>query len=280
MPNTLFLIVFAGCAIWGFANVLWRTRKIRAPQRYAGALFSWAEPTGSSFRDDLPTWIAINIHRGTAILLGLVGLLILVFRPAESFALPQEPPALSFLLGPLLVGLVALIGFFWGFMVGGPLAGAMSGDRHYAVSEAGMLAHGRLTPWEALTHLSVDHGRGAIRLWSASMPGTIAFSLHPPAEGWDALLAVLKAHLPERDEPMQMRWRERYGFALRMAWLCAPYIVAGLVLLLLPAAGALMLLAVLMWIFIALGSSFIMRRVYGGKDRPAAMESRDVNQEP
>ncbi len=271
MPNTLFLFVFGGCAIWGFVNVLWRTRQVRAPHPYAGTLYTWSEPAGSSIRDDFPTWLAINIHRGTSILLGFVALLVLIFRPAEDFALPQAPLPVSFLIGPLLVGLVALIGFFWGFMVGGPLADAMGGERHYAVSDQGVLAHGKVWPWDAATHLSVNRERGAIRVWSASLPGTIAFSFHPPADGWDSLLAVLRSHLPERDGPGQRT--ERYGFALRMAVLCAPFLAAALIIVyLLPAAGALMALALLMWAVLSLGSSFIMRRIYGGKSRPAAVE--------
>ncbi len=270
MPNTLYLIVFGGCALWGFINVMWQTRKIRAPRRYAGELFSWTEPAGSSFRDDFPAWIAINIHRGTTILLGFEALLILFFRPAESLALPRAPLALSFLLGPLLVGLVALIGVFWGFMVGGPLADAIGGDRHYAVSDEGVLAHGHLWPWEAATHFTVDRERGAIRVWSASLPGTLAFSFHPPAEGWAPLLAVLRAHLPERDELALAR--ERYGFTLRMAMLCAPFLAAGIILFWLPAIVALLALALLMWLILALGSSFIMRRIYGGKSRAAPLE--------
>ncbi len=270
MPNTLFLVVFAVTALYGFIMVLRRTRQLRGPVRYKDFLYEWAERPGTSFREDFPTWIAINIHRGTAILLGLVGLLMLIFHPLYSPPSPDWPPAAAFLFGPLLVGIVALLGVFFGFMVGGPFAEAIGGDRHYAVSEAGVLALGQLSPWDAFSDLSLAREQGAVRIWSASLPGTIAFSLHPPAEGWDSLLRVLQAHLPTREEPL--RGAERYGFALRMALLCAPFCAAGLILAWMPSAAALMALAVLLWLLLSLGSTLIMRWVYGRKNRPAALE--------
>lgn len=272
IQNTLFLVVFGACAIFGCISVMRSTRRIRQPHRYAGALIEWAERPGSSFREDFPTWLAINTHRGTSILLGLVALFLMITRPVESLSPPSWPLLARVLLDPLLVGVVALMGFLWGFMVGGPLAEATGGDRHYAVSDAGVLALGRLMPWDAVAQMSVDQERGALYLWSASLPGTVAYSFHPPAEQRPALLRVLQTHLQAGGAPA--RSQDRYRFALRMALLCAPFIVAAAILAWMPlTAPALFACAVLIWLLLALGSSLIMRWVYGNRGRPAALIS-------
>lgn len=270
--NSLFVVVFGGCALYGFVTVVSQTRKIRARRPYEGVLFEWAEPPGTSFREDFPTWLAINIHRGTVILLGLAALLMLIFQRIDGIAPANWPPVTAFLYGPVLLGVVAMNGFFFGFMTGGPLADRMGRNRHYAVSEAGVLAVGRLEPWDMLSHITLDRERGAVRIWSRSLPGTIAFAFHPPAERWNTLLGVLQAHLPVREEPSGA---QRYGLALRMALLCAPFVAAGIFLCWLPSAGALMTLAALMglvvlvWLLLMLGSTLIMRWVYGGKGKAA-----------
>ena len=270
MQNMLFLLIFGVCALLGFFLVMRSTRQYRRPRHYKDVLVAWAEPPGTGFREDLPTWIAINLHRGTVILLGLVALWLLLSQPVQSLARPDWPLALQFLLDPLLTGLVGVIGFFWGFIVGGLLAEVTGGDRHYALSETGVLAGGRLWPWELFTHLSMDGERGAIHLWSAPLPGTIAFSFHPPTETRPALLSALQAHVRMHGAPAQKV--QRYGFPLRMVFLCAPFVAAGLFLAWMPSAPALMALAALMWLVLALGSRFILRWVYGGQGRPAPVE--------
>ncbi len=270
IPNMLFLIIFGICALWGFFLVLRSTRQYRMPRQYKDALVAWAEPPGTGFREDLPTWIAINMHRGTVILLGLVGLWLLLSQPVGSLGRPDWPLAIRYLLDPLPGSLVAVIGFFWGFIVGGLPAEIKGGDRHYALSEAGVLTGGRLCPWELFTHLSIGGERDAIHLWSAPLPGTIAFSFHPPAETRPAVLSTVQAHLRMGGAPAQKV--ERYGFPLRMVLLCAPFVAAGLLLAWMPSAPALMALAALMWLVLALGGKFILGWVYGGQGRPAPVD--------
>ncbi len=269
MGKLIYLIFYAVFFVVGFYLMVKRTRELRAPRQYKDASFSWAEPHRSDLEDDVPTWTAINTHRLASILLGLVTLLILLTRPSEAFTLDFLPPPFAWLSDSMLVGFAALNGYFLGYVLGGPVAEVVAGDHHYALSAAGILASGYLFPWDTFSHITMDDLRGGVHLWSASMPGTAAFVFRPPsAEESRALFADLRDHLPQGEPPAD--FASKFGFALRMALLCAPFVLVGILLYLTPAGVSLLALCALLFVLLPVGGSFIMRSVYGGKARPIA----------
>ena len=175
---------------------------------------------------------------------------------------------LELIAGVMVILAISITGYLWGFLIGGPVAEVIGGDRHYAVSDAGIHTLGRVSPWIAFSGLSFDATSGMISIWSASLPGAVAFGFKPAtAEERQQLLGILRAHLSTRVElPGLLR---RYSFPLLMAAFCAIFILAAALLIRADANFALVVIPLLLWLFLALGSSLMMRIVYGGKTRLA-----------
>jgi hypothetical protein len=270
----LLLIIFGLLAIIGAYAVVKAVRKIRTPRTYKDAVFTWVEHPGLTFKDDLPTWLAITIHRLALIGLGLLAVLTVLLHPLDSLGLPglSDSATPAFLVEPLLYATMAFIGFLWGYSLFGPIAEWIGGDRHYAISSDGVLIGGQLMPWNSLSHFDVDAGQNVIHVWSASLHGTPAMVLAlPTSEALLKLSGILQNYLPASD-PFSPGLIRRYVFPALMAGLSAPFIVVACLLYRAPAGIALIADAILIWALIELGGMLIMRLIYGGKARRAPME--------
>lgn len=271
--RTLLLISFGLSAIYAGYTNLRAIRKFRAPHSYTGELLSWSVHLYSGFKYELDTWIAINIHRLALFLNGCVGLYLLLYRPVTGLAIPGVPDYLAGLIVfPILAGCVAGMGFFWGQALFGPLAEFLGGDSHYAISEDGVLYGGQLFPWSTYSHYSMNPDGTVIQLWSASFPGTVAFTLTTPSAGQiSRLRGIMESHMPsgEADAPGFFR---RCAFPALMAALAIGFIAAAVWSSSLSYAFAMVLNAVLMYLLVFLGAKVIMRLIYGGRNRPASVE--------
>ena len=269
MNDLILLVLFAACAIIGFIMVIRTTRSLRAPRNYGKVLLAWSEPARSDFRDDLPTWLAINLHRFTAIGMGAGVLLMLFTRPvlALGFLAFAELPVV--VLGVLAAAAAALMGLLWGFMVAGPLAEVIGGDRHYAVADDGLLTTGHVLPWAVFREYSFDSGSGLVTLWSATLPGTPAYLLRPPsAADVQQLLSLLHDRLPE--QASRPGWLLSWRFPMLMLLFCLVFGLAAALICSHPTLNSLLLMPLLLWLFLALGSGMIMRLIYGGTPAAAA----------
>lgn len=262
------LAPFVICAVIGFFLVIRATRGLRATRNYGDVLLAWTEPPRVDLRADLPTWLAINLHRGTALGLGLAELLVILGGPKPDAWSAMAGSWAAWILALLMPGAAALTGLLWGFLLGGPLAERIGGDHYYAVAEHGILAHGRLLPWSTFREVSVGAASGLIYVWSRPLPGAVAFVFGPPSpELRQQLLGILQSSLPvQARRPGLLR---RYSFPLLMAAFCAPFIAAAIVLCILAGTAALLTLPLLLWLLLGAGSFLIMRAVYGGEGRPA-----------
>lgn len=262
------LMVFAGFAASGVYSIIENMRRLRAQHSFPDTLLSWSERPRADFRADFPGWCAINLHRYTGIGIGLAEVaLVLSLRPLASWP-DLQAGALNLFAGVTVILAISISGYLWGALVGGPVAGVIGGDRHYAVSDAGLHTLGHVTPWIAFNDFSFDAGSGMIFLWSASLPGAVAFAFKPAtAEQRQQLLGILQAHLATRHEPPQLL--RRYSFPLIMALFCTLFILAVVLLIQADANLGLIVIPLLLWLFLASGSSLMMRMVYGGKARPA-----------
>ena len=262
MTDLIPLMVFAGFAVSGFYAIIESMRRLRAQYSFPDALLSWRERPRADFRADFPGWLAINVHRYTGIGLGLTELaLVLFLRPLASWP-DLQTGFLELIAGVMVILAISITGYLWGFLIGGPVAEVIGGDRHYAVSDAGIHTLGRVSPWIAFSGLSFDAASGMISIWSASLPGAVAFGFKPAtAEERQQLLGILQSHLSTRVEPPGLL--RRYSFPLLMAAFCAIFILAAALLIRADANFALVVIPLLLWLFLALGSSLMMRMVYG-----------------
>jgi hypothetical protein len=268
--NILYLLTpFVICAAIGFFLVIRATRGLRVARNYGDVLLAWTEPPRVDLHADLPTWLGINLHRGTAIGLGIAELLVILGRPKPDAWSTMAGSWAVWALSLLMPAAVALMGLLWGFVLGGPLAERIGGDHHYAVAEQGILAHGRLLPWSTFREVSVGAASGLIYLWSRPLAGAVAFVFRPPsAELRQQLLSILQIRLPlQAERPGLLR---RYSFPLLMAAFCTPFIAAAIVLCIVGGTAALLTLPLLLWLLLGAGSLLIMRAIYGGEGRPAA----------
>ena len=270
MNNLVLLVLFAACAIIGCIIVIRATRSLRAPRNYREVVVAWNESARSDFRADVSTWTAINLHRVTAVGLGIAEVLLILSGSAAGLVPLALSPLTVLLAGLLVPGAVALMGILWGFVAGGPLAEMIGGDRHYAVAQQGVLAFGNRYPWSTIREVSFDATSGRIYLWSAALPGAVAFVFSPPSpEQRQILLGVLQEHLPtQMQHPGLLR---RYSFPLLMAAFCSVFIAAAILLYNHPAVLTLLTFPLLLWLFLAAGSVLIMRAIYGGRGQPAAV---------
>jgi hypothetical protein len=269
--NFFFIALFALMAVYGAYNIFRQTRLIRLERKYKDAIVAWDEPGDTGFRSDFPSWLGVNIHRGTVILLGLIALVLLMSRPVPTYPFLTMNGLASYIAFGILTVSLGLIGFILGFMLAGPLAEIFGGHRHYAMADAGLLAFGRLWPWETFKSYTWDPVRSGIYLWSASLPGTVAFDIHAQSpDTMRELRSIVGRHLPA--ETVAHPLHRRYRFALLMSVLCVPFIIAAVVLWFLPMWVSLLILSILMWLLLAAGTLLITRLIYANKSQPAALQ--------
>ena len=269
-------ILLLGCfglpALYAFFSNLKTLRSFRAPRKYAGQRFAWAERPYSGFKYELDTWLAITIHRLALFSAGLVGLYLLSFRPTLEVSIPGIPGSIAGLIAfPIVAGCAAGMGFFWGQASFGPLAEYLAGDSHYAVSDEGVLTGGQLFPWKTFTHCSLNEERTALTLWSASFPGATAFNLMPPVEQMSALAALIQSHLPAGSTATPGFIR-RSAFPALMAVLLIFSIIIAIGAASLSSGLAIVLIFILMNLLVWFGGKLIMTLIYGNQNRPATVE--------
>jgi hypothetical protein len=266
----LLLLIFGLLAFYGGRSILSGVRQFRLARKYKDELISWAEPPGVSFKYDLPSWLAINIHRFALVVIGLIMLPTMLSLPADRVSLPGLSGSPALLSAPLLYAALSLAGFAWGYSLFGPIAAAIGGDHHYAISPEGILLSNQLLPWSAFAHYQTDADGKVIYLSSDFMPGAMGFVLAPPdAADVLKLTAILQAHLSASDVSAGVF--TRYAFPAVMLLACTPFVVVACLLYLAPSGIGLIVDTFLMWVLLWLGGLLIMRLVYGGRARPATM---------
>jgi hypothetical protein len=278
MPTLINLsqILLLGCfglpALYAFFSNLKTLRSFRAPRKYAGQRFAWAERPYSGFKYELDTWLAITLHRLALFSAGLAGLYLLFSRPVLDLSIPGIPGSIAGLIAfPILAGCVAGIGFFWGQASFGPLAEYLAGDSHYAVSDEGVLTGGQLFPWTIFAYYSLNDERTALTLWSASFPGATAFNLMPPVEQVSSLISLIQIHLPAGGAATPGFIR-RSAFPALMAVLLIFSIIIAIAAASLSSGLAIVLIVVFMYLLVWFGGHMIMKLIYGGQNRPATLE--------
>ncbi len=269
MNWNIFSIIFVLFTIYGFFSIVRSVRELRAPRNYENALLTWAEPPRSSFKYEFYAWMAISIHRIAVIGLGLVAFVILVLHPPWAINFQGGQDVMAYLIVILAGGGgSALAGFLWGRSLFWPIAEAMGGDHHYAVTAEGMLYMGLRFPWNTFSHLSLNAEHNMIQIWSASLPGTVGFTLSPPSpESVSRLMGILQSYLPasETSSPGSING---FIFPVLMACFSAPFVVLALLTFLLPGGIAITANCLLIYFLGTLGGKLIMRLVYGGKAQP------------
>ncbi|MGA9397625.1 MAG: hypothetical protein WBV22_05120 [Anaerolineaceae bacterium] len=270
MMQPLLLLGFGLPALYGFVKIVMSLRKIRAPRKYRKVLLTWAEHPSTVYRYELNSWVAVNIHRLALIAVGFIALAMIAFRPVVDFEIPGlANPIATIIYFPFLAVGVAFIGFMWGQSIFGPIAELIAGDSHYAISDDGILYSDWLFPWSAFSHFSMNVKETMIQIWSASFPGTVAFTLVPPsAEDVPKLKGILQSHLTTgANSPPG--FIQRCAFPVSMAGISAVFITAAILTFKLSTSIALLLDTFFIYMLVRLGEKLIMRWIYGGKGLPA-----------
>jgi hypothetical protein len=269
--NFFFIVLFALMALYGAYTIFKQTRLIRIERKYKDAIVAWDEPGGTGFRSDFPSWLGVNIHRGATLLLGLIALILLLSRPVPTDPFLSMNGIVSFIAFGILTVSIGLTGFIFGLMLAGPLAEIFAGARHHAMADTGLLALGYLWPWETFKSYTWDPIKSSLYLWSASLPGTVAFDIHAQSpDTMRELRSIVGRHLPAETEAPPLP--RRYLFALLMGALCIPFLVASIVLWFVPVWVSLLTLSILMWLLLAAGTLLITKLIYANKGRPAAFQ--------
>jgi hypothetical protein len=270
--RTLLLLCFGLSAIYACITTLRVLRKFRAERKYTNELLTWAVRPYEGFKYELDTWVAINIHRLALFSAGLAGLYLLFFRPVTGIVIPGIPGSIAGLIAfPILAGCVAGMGFFWGQAFFGPLAEYLAGNSHYALSEEGVLTGGQLFPWTAFSHFSLTVEGTVIRLWSASFPGAVAFTLIPPVEHVSKLRSILESHLPGEGiaSPGLIR---RSAFPAIMSVVLILSIIIAIAAATFSSGLAIVIITIIMYLLVLFGGKVIMRWIYGNQNQPASIE--------
>ena len=270
MMRPLLLFCFGLSAVYGFFKIVMVLRKIRAPRKYRNELLTWAERPYSVYRYELNSWAAVTIHRLAIIVVGFIGLAMIAFRPVVDFEIPGlANPIAIIVYFPILSVSVAFIGFLWGQSIFGPIAEFIAGNSHYAISDEGILYSDRLFPWSAFSYFSLNVKQTVTQVWSASFPGTAAFTLVPPSAGdIPRLKGILQNHLPSGANSSP-GFIQRCAFPASMAGISAVFVIASILTFKAPTSIALLLNTFFVYMLVRLGAKLIMRLIYGSQDLPA-----------
>jgi hypothetical protein len=263
--KTILLLEFFALTIFGAFQMLRGARKMRAARNYKDSILAWVEQPFSSARYETIAWIATSIHWLTVVLIGWIEIQILVN--------PSFSPNPFSLFGLLLITITSSVGYIWGSMLFQPIATSFAGDRHYALSNDGLLYAGSLIPWDAFSHFGYVPETKMIRLWSASLPGTIAFQFAPPEDYSSRVIDILQTHL--RSEPVvpAPSFVEQCLFPTGMAVSCIMALTLVYFIRPLPLEITFVGNAVLMYVLMLLGGSVLLRLLVGKNIQPAASES-------
>jgi hypothetical protein len=261
------IVLFWATTIYGAFDAVRGMRKIRSARKYKDCIFAWSEPPVSDIKCDTISWLTTSIHWMTVVMIGLVEFLILVVG--------SLPLSLSSLwIFPLLGGIVAGIGYMWGTVVFHPIALYLAGNRNYAITNEGILFAGNLIPWSAFTHFSFDRENNLIRLWSSSFYGVVALMFSPPTEHLAKVVDSLQSHLPNENAVSTPNLMWQLAFPLIMAVGCGiPVFITIPSTLLLSPEIALIVNGILIYILMLLGGKGLLWALFGGKMRPATVES-------
>jgi hypothetical protein len=262
--KTILMLEFWLLAMYGAFSMLRGARKMRAARKYKDVIFAWSERPISSATHDTIAWIGTSIHWLTIVLIGLIEFFILVNR---SFS----PNAFS-LFTLLLITITPSVGHMWGSLVFQPIATYFAGNRHYALSMDGVLYAGNLIPWSAFSHFGFVEETKLIRLWSASLPGTIAFQFAPPEEHAAKIIDILQTHLANEAVIPPPNLIQQYLFPAVMTASC---ILTGVLIYFLrplPLEITFIANAVLIYVLMLLGGPVLLRFLLGRNMQPAAME--------
>jgi hypothetical protein len=265
MIKFVLMLEFWSLVIYGAFNMIRGARKIRSARRYKDFTFAWSERPLSSFKHDTISWIAISIHWISLVVIGLIEFFVLVnLRPF--------PLAASSLVPFILMAITPMVGFLWGSMLFQPVATLFAGNRHYALSTEGILWAGHLVPWNAFSHFSLDREKYMIRLWSASLRGTIALLFAPPDEHVLRIAGILQSHLPNEDSLSSPSLLAQCAFPSIMAASCMLIVAIAYFLMKLPLEITFIANAILMYVLTILGGPVLLRSLLGKNLRPAVME--------
>ena len=265
MIKIILFIIFLIFALIGSISRIRDTRKIRAYRNYKDMLVAWAEHPRSEFQDDIYMGIAIYIHWTSTVLTGIATIIIIVSNPLNT--------SWSLLIAlPILFLFIINTSSLWGSNLLHPIANLISGNRHYAISEEGILFGDNLYPWNTFSSFNVDTNRKVINIWSSSMPETICFVLAPQtSEKTLKIIEILQKYLSS-SVPHSQSIIKRCSFSALMAALSAPFVILAILSLLLPAIIAIIVNCILINFLMLFGAKLIFRYVYGNNFRPALIE--------
>ncbi len=196
----------------------------------------------------------------------------LVFRSVSDLEIPGLMNlTVTVLIVPILSMCVAFMGIQWGQSIFWPFAELIAGDSHYAISDDGILYGDLLFLWSGFSHFSMYHGQPVIKLWSASLPATVAFTL-VPATNEDGLKisGILQKHL-EYSMDYSPGFIQGATFPALMAGISALFISLAMLTFKLPTGIALILNTVIIYLLILIGGKLLMRLIFGGKTLPAPL---------
>jgi hypothetical protein len=160
----------------------------------------------------------------------------------------------------------------WGSMLFQPIATAFAGDRHYALSREGVLYAGNLIPWSAFSHFGYIRETNMIRLWSASLPGTIAFLFAPPEEYTSQIIDILQTHLRNEDLVPPPSFIEQCIFPILMTASCIVVVILIYLIWQISSDLTFIVNAVLMYALMILGGPVLLRSLLGKNIQSATIE--------
>jgi hypothetical protein len=262
------MILFCSFTIYGCVDRVKNLRKMRAVRNYRDVLFAWSEHPVSSFKYDTISWVAISIHWGSVVVIGVLEFLLLV----NLYLHKVENHLLPFSVFVIISGVVSGVGYLWGSVFIHPIARLLGGDRHNAISAEGVLFSGNLILWNAFSHFSFDDKKNIIRLWSAASRGVVSLIYSPPKEHVVKVVSILQTHLATEHMISPPSFVEQCGFPLVMAVGCISIVVLALIFLQLSAALAIILNGILMYLLMLLGGPVLLKSLFGGKTKPAIVE--------
>jgi hypothetical protein len=262
--KSLLIVVFWSLAIYGAFDMVRGARKMRTARKYKDSAFAWSEHPLSSFKYDPVSWVAISMHGISVVLIGLIEFLSLMMRPFSALAS-------SFLIMLILLVIISTVGYMWGSILFYPVALARAGDRYLAISTEGVLWAGTLIPWSAFSYFGFDHEKNIIRLWSASLRGTVTFMLAPPKEYVSGIIDILQSQLPG-ETMTPPGFAEKYMLPIAMAIGCIPIVIAAYFMSQLPSEITLIVNGILIYVLMIFGGPVLLRSLLGKNTRPAPVE--------
>lgn len=262
--KTILMLEFWLLAIYGAFHMLRGARKMRAARNYKDSVFAWSERPFSSTKHDTIAWIATSIHWLTVVLIGLMEFFILVN--------PSFPLTAFSVLTFLLITITPSVGYMWGSVLFQPIATSFAGNRHYALSKEGVLYAGSLIPWSAFSHFGFVPEKNMIRLWSASLPGTVAFLFAPPEEYTSQIIDILQTHLRNEDLVPPPSFIEQCIFPILMTASCIVFVILIYLIWQISSDLTFIVNAILMYALMILGGPVLLRSLLGKNVQPAPIE--------